>query len=147
MSRLTVDAPVGRLSLTEGERAITRLDWGGTGTDETPLLVEARRQLNAYFAGDLQRFSLRLAPRATPFQHIFYEALFAIRFGETSTYGDIATALDVSPQAVGRACGANPIPILIPCHRVVGARGLGGYSGAGGIATKHALLRHEGAAL
>jgi len=70
----------------------------------------------------------------------------AIPFGETRTYGEIAAELDASAQAVGNACGANPIPILIPCHRVLGAASLGGFSGAGGIETKVALLRHEGAA-
>ena len=70
----------------------------------------------------------------------------AIRFGETRTYGQIARQLGATAQAVGQACGANPIPILIPCHRVIGADGLGGYSGAHGVETKMALLRHEGAA-
>ncbi len=70
----------------------------------------------------------------------------AIPFGETRTYGEIAAALGASAQAVGTACGANPIATLIPCHRVLGAASLGGYSGAGGIETKVALLRLEGAA-
>jgi methylated-DNA-[protein]-cysteine S-methyltransferase len=69
----------------------------------------------------------------------------AIRFGDTCTYGDIANQLGVPAQAVGQACGGNPIPVIIPCHRVMGARGLTGFSGAGGVETKVALLRHEGA--
>ena len=70
----------------------------------------------------------------------------AIPVGHTRTYGDIARDLGVPPQAVGQACGGNPIAIIIPCHRVLGAGGLGGFSGAGGVETKVALLRHEGAA-
>ena len=66
-----------------------------------------------------------------------------IPFGETVTYGDIAKRLGISAQAVGQACGANPIPIIVPCHRVMGAQGLTGFSGAGGVETKVALLRHE----
>ncbi len=70
----------------------------------------------------------------------------AIPFGETRTYGELAQQLGVPAQAIGQACGGNPIPILIPCHRVLGANGLGGYSGDGGVETKVWLLRHERAA-
>ncbi len=70
----------------------------------------------------------------------------AIPFGETRTYGDLARALGVPAQAIGQACGANPVPVIVPCHRVLGAAGLGGYSAPGGVETKVALLRHEGAA-
>ncbi len=82
----------------------------------------------------------------SPDLHRFLEALSAIPYGETRTYGDLARALGIPPQASGQACGANPIAILIPCHRVLAADGLGGYSGEGGIETKIALLRLEGAA-
>ena len=70
----------------------------------------------------------------------------AIPFGDTVTYGDIATKLAIPAQVVGQACGQNPVPVIVPCHRVMGAKGLTGYSGAGGVETKVALLRHEGAA-
>jgi methylated-DNA-[protein]-cysteine S-methyltransferase len=70
----------------------------------------------------------------------------AIPLGETRTYGDLARELGAAAQPVGNACGANPIPVIIPCHRVLGANGLGGFSGSGGVETKVALLRHEGAA-
>lgn len=143
------DTPVGRIVLRAEDGRITQLDWSAapdSGAD--PVLDAARHQLDAYFAGTRQRFTLPLAPLSTPFQHLLLEALMAIPFGETRTYGEIARMLDEpsEAQAVGQACGANPIPILIPCHRVLGAGGLGGYSGAGGIETKVALLRHEGAA-
>lgn len=72
--------------------------------------------------------------------------MLEIPLGETRTYGDIARDLGAPPQPVGNACGSNPIPVIIPCHRVLGAKGLGGFSGAGGVETKVALLKHEGAA-
>jgi methylated-DNA-[protein]-cysteine S-methyltransferase len=145
VTRLTVATPLGPITLTEAAGGIARLDWGGSGFDETSLLAAARTQIEAYFAGRLRRFTIPLAPRATPSQHAFCEALFAIPYGETRSYGRIARGLGVSPQAVGRACAANPVPILIPCHRVVAANGPGGYSGAGGVATRLALLLLEGA--
>ncbi|PWE32203.1 cysteine methyltransferase [Maritimibacter sp. 55A14] len=148
MRRAGLETPVGRIVLTEEDGHITALDWGGALADDaSPLLDEARRQIDAYFGGTRRAFTLPMAPRSSPFQHLLFEALMAIRFGETRSYGRIARMLDASPQAVGQACGANPIPILIPCHRVLASDGgLGGYSGAGGVETKIALLRHEGAA-
>jgi len=142
------DTPVGRLILTEEAGYLTRLRWSDApAAGASPLLDAARRQLDAYFQADLRRFTLPMAPRSSAFQHYVYEAMMAIRRGETLTYGHIARMLDASPQAVGQACGANPLPILIPCHRVLAADGgLGGYSGAGGVETKVALLRLEGAA-
>lgn len=142
-----IDSPVGRLALTETDGAITALEWRAVDTaPETGLSQRAATQLAAYFARDLTEFSLPLAPRGTPFQQDFYRALSAIPYGETRTYGDLAAELGVPAQAIGQACGANPIPILIPCHRVLAASGLGGFSGAGGVETKVALLRLEGAA-
>nr|WP_281493251.1 methylated-DNA--[protein]-cysteine S-methyltransferase [Yoonia sp. F2084L] len=111
-----------------------------------PLYQKMADELAAYFAGDLQQFETPVAPRGNAFQQRFYAALCAIPYGETRTYGDLAKELDVSAQAIGQACGANPIAILIPCHRVLAANGLGGYSGAGGIEAKVALLKLEGAA-
>ncbi len=142
------DTPVGRVILTEEAGYLTRLEWGDrAATGASPLLDEARRQLDGYFLRGLRRFTLPMAPRSSAFQHYVFEAMMAIRRGETLTYGHIARMLDASPQAVGQACGANPLPILIPCHRVLAADGgLGGYSGAGGVETKVALLRLEGAA-
>ena len=142
-----VDSPVGRLTLTETDGAITALEW--RDEDAPPawdLLKRATGELAAYFAGDLRNFTLPLAPRGSEFQQGFYRALCAIPYGETRTYGDPAAELGVSAQAIGQACGANPIPILIPCHRVLSSTGLGGFSDAGGVETKVALLRLEGAA-
>ena len=146
MPQLTIPSPLGPLTLTEEAGALTRLTWGTGGTDETPLLTEAARQLAAYFDGGLRRFDLPLAPKATPSQRRFLDALLAIPYGETRTYGEIAKQLGISAQAAGQACGANPIAIIIPCHRVTGTGHLGGFSAPGGIETKVALLRLEGAA-
>ena len=128
-------------------RAITALQWGTAPTeDSTPELNAAAAQLSAYFDGRLKHFDLPLRVAGTDFQRAVCDAMCAIPFGETRTYGELATQFDAPAQAIGQACGGNPIPILIPCHRVLGAGGLGGYSGAGGIETKVWLLRHEGAA-
>lgn len=144
---MIAESPVGPLSLDASKDAITALRWDLTGTlREGPLFAEARRQIRAYFAGELTAFDLPLRPAGSAFQQRFHAVLMAIPYGETRTYGDLADDLDVSAQAIGQACGANPIAILIPCHRVLGATGLGGYSGRGGVEAKVALLRHEGAA-
>lgn len=139
-------SPVGPLCLTEEDGAITSVDWASGPAPTTEVLREAADQLRAYFAGDRTVFELPLAPTANPFQRQFYAALCAIPYGETRSYGELAKELGVSAQAIGQVCGANPIPILIPCHRVLAAGGLGGYSGAGGVEAKVALLKLEGAA-
>ncbi|MBM3951363.1 MAG: methylated-DNA--[protein]-cysteine S-methyltransferase [Rhodospirillales bacterium] len=109
------------------------------------LLERAARQLQEYFDGRRKKFDLRFRPAGTPFQRKVWARLAAIPYGKVETYGAIAKKLGSAPRAVGGACGANPIPILIPCHRVLGANGgLGGYSGAGGVATKRFLLAQEG---
>lgn len=144
---IAAQTPVGPLGADAQDGAITRLNWGGGGNlTEGPLHAQASAEMSAYFAGSLTQFSLPLAPRGNAFQQRFYAALCAIPYGETRTYGDLAKDLDVSAQAIGQACGANPIAILIPCHRVLAANGLGGYSGEGGIEAKVALLKLEGAA-
>jgi methylated-DNA-[protein]-cysteine S-methyltransferase len=146
MSTLTTDSPLGPLTLTGNAGGITDLRWG-TGGPGSPssVLEDAARQLAAYFAHTRTTFDLPLA-RASGLQADFRAALLAIPFGETRTYGDLARALGVPAQAIGQLCGANPLPVIVPCHRVLAATGLGGYSGGGGIETKVALLKHEGAA-
>ncbi len=146
MKTCTVPTRFGDLILTETDGHITRLEWGrAPAEDRTDLLVEALRQLAAYDAGELETFDLPLHVTGSGFQRAVCAAMSAIPFGQTRTYGDIAQALGVPAQAVGQACGGNPIPVIIPCHRVMGAKGLTGFSGAGGVETKVALLRHEGA--
>ena len=145
--KATIDSPVGPLTVVERDGAIVSLDWDASGdVPTTPVLEEACAELKAYFSGNLTVFTVPIAPRGNPFQQRFYAALCNIPFGETRTYGDLAGDLDVSAQAIGQACGANPLPIIVPCHRVLAANGLGGFSGAGGIEAKVALLRLEGAA-
>jgi methylated-DNA-[protein]-cysteine S-methyltransferase len=121
------------------------LDWGrGRDQDDTAVLLRAVTQLQDYFDGSRTGFDLPLAPHGTAFQQRVWAALAAIPPGETRSYGEIALALGSSARAVGQANGANPIPILIPCHRVTAARGvLGGYSGGEGAGTKRWLLDHE----
>lgn len=142
--------PVGDITIFEEEGAIVALDWGWAGSDGpagagngSPLLHRARDQLDAYFDGTLTRFDLHLAPRGTEYRRRVWHALCDIPFGETRSYLDIARAAGGSPRSVGQANGSNPIPIIIPCHRVVATTHLGGYSGAGGLDTKRWLLAHE----
>jgi len=138
--------PVGRFWVAAQAGAITGAGWGAAPDDPTdPVLQQALAEIRAYFAGDIRQFTMPLRPQVSGFQAQFLAELSAIRFGETRTYGDLARVLKVPAQAIGQACGANPIPLLIPCHRVLSASGLGGYSGAGGVETKVALLKHEGA--
>lgn len=144
--KASLQPQVGWLTLVEEDGAITQVDWGQCETENSPVLRDACAQLTAYFDRTRTGFDLPLRPRGSDFQRKFYDTLCAIPYGETRTYGEIAAELGVSAQAIGQACGANPIPILIPCHRVLAANGLGGYSGAGGVEAKVALLKLEGAA-
>ncbi len=145
MYSLSIPTQFGPLTLIQEGEAITRLEWDGDFSDETPLLREAAAQLRAYDAGTLQVFDLPFDVAGSDFQRAVCAQMSAIPYGETVTYGDIAKTLGAPAQAVGSACGGNPIPVLIPCHRVMGAKGLTGFSGKGGVETKVALLRHEGA--
>jgi methylated-DNA-[protein]-cysteine S-methyltransferase len=146
MPEMTIQSPLGALTLTEAEGALTRLRWGGQGDDHTELLGEAADQLAAYFGRRLTSFTLPLAPKVSAGQRRFLAALEAIPYGETRTYGELARDLGISAQAAGQGCGANPLPILIPCHRVLGTGNLGGFSAPGGVETKVSLLKLEGAA-
>ena len=141
----TVTTPLGPLSLTEADGQITGLHWRADEADPTDLTREALRQLQAYFDRRLTRFDLPLH-FGTGLNDRVRRALFGIPLGETRTYGDLARSLNASAQAIGQACGANPIPIIIPCHRILGAHSLGGFSARGGVETKVWLLKHEGAA-
>jgi len=147
MGCISVETQFGRLFLTDKDGAIVRVDWRGVASGAvTPVLQEAADQLRAYDVGRLQDFDLPLRVAGSDFQRAVCDAMRAIPFGYTRTYGEIARDVGRPAQAVGQACGGNPIPVIIPCHRVMGAKGLTGFSGAGGVETKVALLRHEGAA-
>lgn len=145
MPSLTLPSPFGPLTITERDGILTSLDWRAGHDDPSPVLHDAASQLARYFAGTLHTFALPF-DYGTGLQAAVRHAMLAIPYGETRTYGDIARALNSIAQAVGQACGANPLPILIPCHRVLAASGLGGFSAKGGVETKVALLRLEGAA-
>ena len=154
-AELTVKSPLGPLTVTEEEGAIVALRFGEAMGEqrETPLLVAAATQLDAYFYCGLKTFDLKLAPKGSDSEQAIWALMNAIPFGETRSYGEIARgasspAQKVVAQEVGLACGRNPIPIIQPCHRVLAAGGaLGGFSAPGGVETKLALLRHEGAML
>lgn len=145
MPQIVVDTAKGRYTITERNGAITRLAWGaGENQGSSPVLERAAAQLVEYFLGERRVFDLPLAPEGTAFQQRAWQALSAIPFGETRSYGELAARIDSVPRAVGGACGANPIPVIIPCHRVLAAQGRpGGYSGKGGLVTKGILLAHE----
>ena len=148
MGILSLHTPIGDLTVfDDGGSAIIALDWGWVeGQEPTPLLQEAKRQLDLYFDGDLTKFDLPLAPHGTAFQNKVWQEMVKIPAGKTMSYGEIAVRLSSGARPVGTACGRNPIPIIIPCHRVVASGGaLGGYSGEGGTVTKTSLLALEGA--
>ena len=149
MEFLPFSTPFGEMALGEEAGAIVRLYLPNSPTPrlmphETPLLTEGSRQVLEYLAGERRAFDLPIAPQGTPFQKKVWAALRDIPYGQTRTYRDIAIAADCprSFRAVGMACNRNPIPIIVPCHRVVGAGGaLTGY--AGGVELKEALLALE----
>ena len=149
MPVLNVPSAVGPLTLVEQDGALVRLGWGDTpddlpGGSPTPLLAEAARQLAAYFDRKLTDFDLPLGPPGSDYQKRVWQTMNEIPYGETWTYGELASRADTVPRAIGGACGANPIPVILPCHRVVAANGgAGGYSGKGGLRTKSVLLDIE----
>ena len=147
MNTGTIDSPFGPISFTVKGGFVTRVKFE-PGKDNfdggDPLMVETARQLREYAAASRFSFDLPLTPAFSDFQSRIRRCMFAIPYGEMRTYGELAKELGSAPQAVGQACGANPIPIIIPCHRVVASGGkLGGFSGGDGAPTKKKLLNHE----
>jgi methylated-DNA-[protein]-cysteine S-methyltransferase len=146
--QLSLHTPVGDLTVSEEAGSIVAIDWGwGRDQTETPDLLRAREQLHAYFDGELLAFDLKLAPSGTPYRRRVWQALCEIPPGQTRTYGEIARVAGGGPRAVGGANSRNPIPIVIPCHRVVAGNGIGGYSGGDGLKTKQFLLALEARAI
>lgn len=142
------DTPVGKLCIGEENDSITRVTWSKVPQEyiqeETELILNCKIQLEEYFAGKRKNFDLPLAPKGTDFQKRVWKALTDIPYGETRTYGEIAAAVGnpKAARAVGMANNKNPIGIIVPCHRVVGADGkLVGY--AGGMEKKEWLLNLE----
>lgn len=157
--RTTMASPIGTLTIVANERAVVAIDWDGESGHEAALgdadivdvaatehapLATAVEQLDEYFAGERTEFDLPLDAAGTAFQHQAWDALVRIPFGETVSYGEQAVMLGDKnkARAVGAANGKNPIPIVVPCHRVVGSNGhLTGF--AGGLEAKAWLLDHE----
>jgi len=148
-----IDSPTGRLALEAEGDTLTGVRWTSAGEraraeKPTPVLKEATKQLDRYFARKLRRFDLPLSARGTDFQKRVWQMMVEIPYGETATYGGMAMALGSGPRAVGMACGRNPIPIVVPCHRVLASGGKeGGFSGGRGLPTKRQLLAIEGVVL
>lgn len=146
MPVLTVGTPAGRLLLVERDGVLAEARFTAAGeaaNDDSDLLRRAKSQIDAYFRGERHGFDLPLAAAATLFQDKVRQAMLSIPYGQTRGYGELAHAAGGGPRAIGQACGANPLPVIVPCHRVVAANGLGGYSGGAGLATKRLLLDLE----
>lgn len=147
INEITMPSPVGQLLLQSDGTALTGLIWSRAhraGNPTDPVLRAATRWLADYFARRFRPVDFAVSASGTDHQRRVWAALAELPVGATVTYGDIAAEVGSAPRAVGTACGANPVAIVIPCHRVVGTGGsLGGYSGAGGLDTKRALLDLE----
>jgi methylated-DNA-[protein]-cysteine S-methyltransferase len=152
MPARTVKTPIGTFGLVGSDAGLAQVRWSGAGlAHETgcAVLDDAARQLEAYFAGELTEFDVPLDLDGTDFQRRCWLALATIPYGQTVSYGEQARRLGLGPdaaRAVGAANGQNPVPIVLPCHRVIGADGsLTGFGG--GLHRKRFLLEHEGALL
>jgi methylated-DNA-[protein]-cysteine S-methyltransferase len=147
----TVETPIGTLGLVGSPDGLSRVLWSGRGLSggSCAVLDEAAAQLDAYFAGELCEFDVPLDLSGTGFQRRCWLALATIPYGQTVSYGEQARRLGLGPdaaRAVGAANGQNPVPLVLPCHRVIGSNGaLTGFGG--GLALKRFLLEHEGALL
>ena len=146
MTVKTVFTPLGSLVLNEHDNHLVDLSWNYEHhLNSSPVLDQAAEEIQAYLNKDLRDFTVSTKfNRGTEFQRKVWQAIAEIPYGETVTYNDIAREIKSSPRAVGTACGKNPLPLIIPCHRVVGASGkLTGYSGGDGTLTKQILLDFE----
>lgn len=142
----TFKTPLGVMCLTEENGFLISFLWKAGGNDRSPLLLKAEQQLEEYFSGSRHNFDLPLAPSVTAFQESVLKVLESIPYGQTRTYSWVASQIGnpKASRAVGTACNRNPLPILIPCHRIIGASGnLTGY--AAGLDAKRWLLNLEGA--
>jgi len=147
MKTLTIDTPTGPFTLIAQNDEIVGAQWGGAHADgDSDVLRAAAVQVAAYFNDSNVVFDLPLRIMGSTAQQAACAAMAAIKVGETRTYGDLAADLGISAQAMGQLCGKNPIPLIVPCHRVLGASSLGGFSAPSGVETKVWLLKHERAA-
>lgn len=151
MNMASIDSPLGKLSVVfEGEN-LCQLEIDKQAADlmqvEPVVINNLHSQLDSYFCDKQFKFSIPVHLTGTAFQRRVWQALREIPVGSTVSYGELAEKLHSSPRAVGNACRANPVPIIIPCHRVVGKKGIGGYDGetqGSRLAIKRWLLQHEG---
>jgi len=146
MATAALQTEIGWIEVSADNDAITRLFWRGVQParlQSSPLVKEAVKQLGAYFDKRLTEFDLPIAADGTGFAKDVWDVMLDIPYGQTLTYGDVATRLNVPAQAVGQACGQNPIAVIIPCHRIVGTNWLGGYSSELGVNAKEYLLDLE----
>lgn len=146
MPSISLNTFIGQLIITETKGNISSLSWGKTKTDKSSTLLQyAKKQLKEYLKGERKIFDLPLDPQGnSDMRHIWLE-ISRINWGQTLTYGEVGKNTKHSPRLIGRACSLNPIPIFIPCHRILAAGSrIGGYSGYGGLKTKKKLLYLEG---
>lgn len=145
-------SPIGAIIVTADEEQLLAIRLGGTAVRSTapaqepdgPLLAEAVGQLQAWFDHRLKIFDLPLAQSRTARGAELREAICSIGYGDTASYGEVARKASSGPRAIGQACRRNPFPIIVPCHRVLGAaQAIGHYSGGDGVETKRWLLLHE----
>ena len=147
---LVMDSPLGRIAVQLEDGCVVRVDFVPEDVVPKPAASAAgrrvAREFERYFLDATRRFSVPLAISGTPFQQRVWQGLLEIPAGETRTYGELARQLGSGARALGNACRRNPVPVIVPCHRVIGANGIGGYSGHDGgrfLARKRWLLAHE----
>ena len=144
MSQFSLHTPVGDITVFEEDGAIVAVDWGWALDQRTSaVLGTAREQLQGHFDGELKAFGLPMAPAGTTYSRLVWRAVCGILFGETRSYRDIPASAGGSARSVEQANGKSPIPLIIPCHRVVAITHIGGYSGGDGLTTKRWLLGLE----
>ncbi len=152
--QFVVDSPIGPLGIRTARRRLNRVGFLDRRSkpflSEDPFALDITKQLECYFRASQFEFSIPINLNGTDFQKQVWQLLLMIRPGEVRTYGDIAQELNTSPRAVGSACSSNPTPLIVPCHRVVSADGIGGFAGntqGRRVEIKRWLLKHEGVSL
>ena len=147
----TIDSPIGMLKLVISNNELVRVEFADDYDDKTvsathPVVSKITKDIRQYFSDPTHTFTVQINLKGTPFQLSVWKALLAIPSGKTVTYGELAKKLKTGPRAIGQACRTNPVPVIIPCHRVVAANGNGGYAGATGgklLDIKQYLIAHE----
>ncbi len=146
MAHLSLHSPIGDLTFFEHNKVLVAVEWGwGPNQSSSPFLENVKKQVLSYFNGENKKLFIKTMVFENDLENRVYKIMLDIPYGKTITYGEVAKLAKTGPRVVGRICGKNPIPVVIPCHRVMGANEkLTGYSGEGGLDTKVALLTLEG---